>query len=262
MSEFELENRPESPVLQTVHHSNQDLEKSERAAWAFFDLGHLLYSKGRDEEAMSQFEQALQFTHGDPDLLFEIYKTIGNIFVKEGDYDAAEENYNRAFAMNSNSDVLLVNYGTLEIQRGHLNEAADRFRQAVHINMSNDKAWVGLALTHRQFGDFDLSWANLDRALDINIGNTTALDLAIEWGARDYRLAPVVDRLYGYLSKAPKDANRRLALAKLLLLSGRLQEALDAINLLEKTTESSQQLYQLIQNEIKRQCERVECSNT
>jgi hypothetical protein len=27
----------------------------------------------------------------------------------------------------------------------------------------NDKAWVGLAMIHRQFGDLELAWANVEK---------------------------------------------------------------------------------------------------
>ena len=68
----------------------------------------------------------------------------------------------------------MVNYGTLEIQRENLEKALTYFREAIQNNSENDKAWVGLALVHRHMGDFELSHANIERALDISASNRTA----------------------------------------------------------------------------------------
>lgn len=190
------------------------------------DLAALYYSLENDEASYTTYEEALA-THAVPEArLFEVYKNIGNILVRRGEFDAAEDFYNRAFTIEPKSDALLVNFGTLEINRDDLEAASARFRAAIDVNPNSDRAWVGLALVHRSKGDFELSWANLERALDLNIANRTALKLSVEWAVRDGRVQAAASRLENYLATDGEDAEMAFSLAKCMTLLGRFDEAL------------------------------------
>ncbi|CAN5547957.1 hypothetical protein BH10BDE1_BH10BDE1_32000 [soil metagenome] len=190
------------------------------------DLAALYYGLENDEAALATYQDALA-THAVPEMrLFEVYKNIGNILVRQGDFDGAEDFYNRAFTIEPKSDSLLVNFGTLEINRDDLEAAGARFRAAIEINAQSDRAWVGLALVHRAKGDFELSWANLERALDLNASNRTAMKLIVEWAVRDGRVQAAAARLEHYLAKDGEDAEMAFALAKCQTLLGRFNDAL------------------------------------
>ncbi len=190
------------------------------------DLAALYYGLENDEAAFNTYQSALA-THSVPESrLFEVYKNIGNILVRRGDFDGAEDFYNRAFTIEPKSDSLLVNFGTLEINRDDLEAAGARFRAAIEINPNSDRAWVGLALVHRAKGDFELSWANLERALDLNPSNRTALKLIVEWAVRDGRVQAAAARLETYLATDGEDAEMAFSLAKCQTLMGRFNDAL------------------------------------
>lgn len=184
-------------------------------------LADALYDQGQDQEALRYYLSALRTLDESAPQLFEIYKTMGNIFVRSRDFESAEDNYNKAYRLNPHSAILRVNFGTLEIQRGNWDAAVQRLREAIVIDPSCDRAWVGLALTHRQFGDHQLSWANLARALDHNPMNTTALQLALSWVVKDERWEQVTAWLVKYLETNGEDAVMSLALAQLWFLRGR-----------------------------------------
>ncbi|MCC7404334.1 MAG: tetratricopeptide repeat protein [Bdellovibrionales bacterium] len=237
-----------------------ELLKIEETTEHHLRMAHLLYHMGEDQEALNHYYLALDGLPGEAPELFEIFKNIGNLQVKAGDFESAEENYNRAFTRNPQSDSLMVNYGTLEIQRGNLPQAVARFREAVEINPQNDKAWVGLALVHRQFGDMELSWGNLERAMDLVPENETALNLAIEWSLKDGRISQIIDRLENYLMIRDQDAAKSLTLAKILYSTGRLRPAaleLERTLLLEPTSSQALTLKSILADEFKRQAERV-----
>lgn len=179
-----------------------------------------LYHLDQLEESMTLYHELLMQVQ-DRQELFDAYKTMGNIFLRLGDLDSAEESYHRAFTLNNTSDVLCVNYGTLEIQRGHLERALSRYREALAINPQNDKAWVGLALIHRHYGDHELSWGNLQLALDFNKSNVTALQLMAEWSLKDQKVFEVIERLQDYLRDSDQDAEMSLLLAKLFFIINR-----------------------------------------
>lgn len=190
------------------------------------DLAALYYGLENDTAAFATYQEALATDAMPEERLFEVYKNIGNILVRRGDFDAAEDFYNRAFTIDPKSDALLVNFGTLEINRDDFEAATLRFRSALNINAESDRAWVGLALVHRAKGDFELSWANLERALDLNISNRTALKLIVEWAVRDGRVQIAAGRLEAYLNTDGEDAEMAFAFAKCLTLLGRFDEAL------------------------------------
>lgn len=190
-----------------------------------FLLAQLLYLMGRDDEAFKKYQDAMLLLRSDSELLFEVYKNLGNILVRLGDYEGAEENYNRAFVLQPESDALLVNYGTLEVQRDNIEAALERFRTAIALAPHNDKAWVGLALVHRHMGDLELSEANLEKALDLNPSNKTALQLYVDWKALSKKYDVSVARLTAYLNQHAEDVEMSFLLARVFVESNRLQEA-------------------------------------
>lgn len=190
------------------------------------DLANLYYSLEDDNQSLLAYQEIVLKEVIPESRSFEIFKNMGNILVRRGDFEAAEDCYNRAFLVDPKSDSLLVNFGTLEINRDNLEAATERFRAALLINDQNDRAWVGLALVHRSRGDFELSWANLERALDLNPKNRTALKLLVEWSVRDGRVQAASLRLESYLALDGEDAEMAFAFAKCLTLTGRFSEAL------------------------------------
>jgi tetratricopeptide (TPR) repeat protein len=191
-----------------------------------FLLGQAYYDCGDLDDAKAAFEKVLSKTHYESPFLFDIYKNIGNILLKKGDLDGAEENYNRAHTLSPHSDVLSVNYGTLELQRGKLDQASKRFLSALRLNERNDKAWVGLSLIHKQKMDGELGWAAIQRALDLNLKNKTALRIIIEWGLQELKYDGPIERLQNYLEIISDDVEMSFSLAYLLNLSGLRSEAL------------------------------------
>ncbi|HEY8269872.1 MAG TPA: tetratricopeptide repeat protein [Pseudobdellovibrionaceae bacterium] len=185
----------------------------------------LYYKLGKDEEALHQYYEALSLLTEEDEAIFEIYKNMGNILVRQGDFESAEDYYNKAYTLNPSSDVLLVNFGTLEVQRQDFDKSLYCFRQAVEINSKNDKAWVGLAMVHAQFGDHQLAWANLETAIDINPANRTAVLLLANWGLRDHREGQSIEVLQEYLGNVEFDEDLSLVLINLYCSTSQIVEA-------------------------------------
>ena len=134
------------------------------------------------------FPSALKILHfildesvSDEPILFEVYKIMGNIYLKCGDLDAAEENYNRANSINNEDEDLTINYGVLSMQQNNYSVAQSRFQKALNFNNKSDMGWVGMALVHRYYGEFELSRSCLLRSLDQNPYNKLALSNYYQW---------------------------------------------------------------------------------
>lgn len=204
----------------------EQLVKSDTSFVSLVELGNIYYKQNLDEKAEDVYFQALDYANEGNELLFDVYKNLGNIFVKTGDFDAAEEFYNKAHTINPHSDILSVNLGTLEIQKGDMGLALERFRAALSVNPKNDKAWVGLALVHNQMGDHVLAEANIENAIDCNPQNKTAVHLLANWSVRDSKYDAGIEALQNYLSCTDFDEDMSLVLIHLLCLAGRLDMAL------------------------------------
>lgn len=229
------------------------LYKSSRSQESQILVAETLYMSERDEMALGAYREVLKSVVADQNQLFEIYKNVGNIHVRAGDFESAEEFYNKAYCLNPRSDVLMINYGTLEIQRENLGEAVARFRQAVDINPENDKAWVGLAIVHRQMGDAELARGNAERALDINSKNRTAIRLAVEWCVQDGVITASVEHLQNYLAVECEDAEMSFMLAKIFTQMGRLGEArleLERVLALDPAMEGADNLARVLDREL------------
>ncbi len=156
-----------------------------------FKLARTYSALGQEDESCNHWYVGLQWPGHKTNELFEAYKDLGNHALRHGDVDEAEEYYNRAFAINPQSDVLLTNYGSLDIQRGEWGKAFQRFQTALKINKKCEKAWIGLALTYQFNGEIQQAWNCLGHALEIDPQQEIALELIQDWWKKQtYPITP------------------------------------------------------------------------
>lgn len=189
------------------------------------ELANIYFLNDKDEEALKLYYDCLSNVIDEEKLLFDIYKNVGNIYVKFKEFDLAEEFFFKAYQINNHSDVLLVNIGVLEFQKKDLEKSKHCFRTAIEINNKNDKAWVGLAMTHIEIGDRDLSWGNLTKALDVNPNNKTALTLLCQFFSETDRNSQCRDYAIKYLENNNFDEDVSMLLIQNLTFAGDFQNA-------------------------------------
>ena len=189
------------------------------------EWAHVLLDQGLVAQSLQLHFRALNELTLSESERFLLYKDIGNICLRSQDIDGAEENYHRAFALCPDSDALLVNMGTLELQRECWEQAKARFRESLVKNRRNENAWLGLALVHRQFGDVELAWANLLESLDIQPQYITALQLLTDWAYRDGRLQSAIGALEQAGVTKSSDKRWQLVLAQMYFDLGNLEAA-------------------------------------
>lgn len=178
-------------------------------------LGKHLDQVNRFEDAVSVFEQVLLFTHLSDEARYEIYKQLGNAYLKLKDYDSAQENYHKAFTLNTNCSILHINLGTLAIQKNEWFQVQQHFRDSLRIDKKEDKGWTGLAIYHQYMGDLDLAIANLKKALDLNPSNRVALLLLVNWSQQSDHKPEKISRLIKYLEINSQDFEISLLLIQI-----------------------------------------------
>lgn len=151
--------------------------------------------------------------------LNELYRLQGASLIHLGQLEKAEDSLYKALEYPGDVDAVLVNLGTLDIQRKEWESATISFREAIRHNSSNDKAWVGLSLCHRFKGDHELAFGNLELALDIAPCNETALGLLLAWYG-DSKETAIYKRLSHYLTMGGENENLWLAFVELAFKKG------------------------------------------
>jgi tetratricopeptide (TPR) repeat protein len=96
-------------------------------------------------------------------------------------------------------------------------------REAVTIDPSYDTGWTALGLYHSQRGDLELAKANLEKALDLNPVNSTALKHITNWAhdAGVDKLDATLEKVNYYLQRFNFDEEISECHAKLLIRKGR-----------------------------------------
>lgn len=178
------------------------LEAAQRISYSpnkSIELARIYVAYEQNDRALAQLFDVLSQLISDEELLFETYKNIGCVYLKEKEFDLAEEYFHKAFSIFPSNDSLLVNLGVLEYLKKDISKSLSYLREAINNNQKNDKAWVGLAMAHLEFGDKDLSWSNLTKAIDVNSMNRTALIMLNDLAETDSQLEFCQNALINFL---------------------------------------------------------------
>jgi len=176
----------------------------------FLDLARHEFEDQCYTACLQAVDQALSCRGTQLKGLQEVYRLQGASLIHLGQLERAEDSLFKALEYPGENDVVLVNLGTLDIQRKSWEQATISFREALKVNSSNDRAWVGLALCHRFRGDHALAFGNLELALDLAPRNETALGLMLAWYG-DTKETSIRERLTGYLVAGGENENLWMA---------------------------------------------------
>ena len=163
------------------------------------NLAHALYGAKQNDLALELYLSIKNQLHGKD--LYLAFMNLGNIFFQKKEFSEARKYYKEAIDFCPASDKARVNCGLLEVQAKNFNKALEYFRKAIELNSESDAAWVGLAIVHDEYGDLEIAWANLERALDIHPFNEIALHLYFEWGIRDDKVSAVINKYQSILDQ-------------------------------------------------------------
>jgi tetratricopeptide (TPR) repeat protein len=127
------------------------LLKNPNSWMAHNELGVILQSEGRLDEAMAHYRCVLQFGPNN----VEVYNNIGNVFQLQGKTDEAVDYYLKALQVNPNCFAAYYNAGTLFQQQGKTDSAIDYFRQAVRLKPDFAEAHYSLGIVLSEQNKFD-----------------------------------------------------------------------------------------------------------
>lgn len=105
----------------------------------------------------------------------QLFGMMSKIYIHENDFEGLSEIVKLYEQENILSEHYHYSKSLLNLNQSNEMTALESLRQAVVQNQNFDQGWVALALLHDKMGDQDLSMANLEKALDVNPLNTSAL---------------------------------------------------------------------------------------
>ena len=106
------------------------VKKSPHQYRQHYSLGVLLAGKGRLDEAIKQYDIALNI---DPDDA-KIYYGLGNALVRKGDSEAAVYNYHQALRINPSYFEAYYNLGRILSKKGEIGKAINTYQKVLSIN--------------------------------------------------------------------------------------------------------------------------------
>jgi type IV pilus assembly protein PilF len=108
-------------------YTNSDEPETRKRASNRLQLAVLYFNDGKTNIALDEVKQAIT---ADPQW-FESYNMIGLIYMKMGDFELADQNFQKALAINSESAEIKHNYAVLMCKRNRLNDALKFFEAAI-----------------------------------------------------------------------------------------------------------------------------------
>ena len=129
-------------------------------AAAFHELGYLLFSLQRHDEAVGVLKQGLAVAPMMPEMSIQ----LGFVSSALGDHAGAAAAFSHALAINPANPDALHGFGILSMNSGDYRRAAELYRRAVSVNADDTVARIMLGNCLLELGDRDAAHALLRAA--------------------------------------------------------------------------------------------------
>lgn len=131
----------------------------------------------------------------------QVGELLIKIYLEENDFEGAQETILRLSKFKA-TDFMYWAQGVILLNLDQKDKAIECFRHAVELNPKNDQAWVSLGMMHKEMGDEDLHVANIEKAIDVNPYNSSALkQLTNSIGRKQDKMEAVFDSVRFYLKE-------------------------------------------------------------
>ncbi len=150
-------------VLLTISVAFNLFASYERSAEFHHNLGSILYSKGRVDEAIAHFQKALGISQNDG----EAYTGVGAVLLQKGQVDEAIVQFQKALELLPDSATAHHNLGFAFLQKGRVDEAIAQFQKALELQPNDGEADNDLGLVLLRKGRVDEAINQFQKALEL-----------------------------------------------------------------------------------------------
>lgn len=218
LSQVQMSLKDFSGQLKTLHvlsRKSQSVEDKVKYMMA-------LLSQGQRNESLDEALKLLSMPLTKSEKIF-VFKTLIKIYSIENDFEGLEDVCRELNTLGVSDAEVSYSQALVEAARGGLDQAIDHLRTAVTENPYFDTGWAALGLYHYKKGDIELAKGNLEKALDLNPANTTALKHISNWvdDSQPDELNATLEKVNYYLQKFNFDEEISECHAKLLIKKGK-----------------------------------------
>lgn len=196
-------------------------------AWAqnHAKLADVAFAQGNFYEAIDHYKQALRSRPS-----FALYVNLGHCYTRLEQWPDAVESYEAAVELNSESvtaDIWRF-LGQAEYSSGEFQRAMDAFAKAASLEPDNhDSIWIARCMIELE--QWIRAQSFLFHHLQQNPQNTEPLELLAHIFSQQENWPSAIEVYEELLAIAPDRTRSRIALAKVLTITGRNQQAIDTL---------------------------------
>ena len=176
---------------------------------------------------------------------YEINKELGECYLFMGEFDKAEEYYQKAASSNGIHPDPYLGLATIAVHRGELDAAMTLYSKAANIE-PNDKAYAGMGLIQMDREEHDAAFESFLRSLELNPENMIAMTGMIQEAYVVNRIEDALAHLTNALAVNPEQDAVRFSLAGCYISLDRAQEALEQLEIVLENNpehEEARELY-------------------
>ena len=245
----------------------QDEDDASAEAIAFFDQGQDAHEKGEFQVAIKLYEKALAILPDFPEAALQ----RGNAFLSLGRIDDAEKSFRHAVDLRQEWTLALANLGSVLVQKNLLPEAEKVLTKAISLDELNYPAfttlvelrlktkaspavlqelltkmksltakakptasiWAARAALESSLGDKKSAKASAEKALELDPKNRFALSERADAALNESDPTTADEFVKSLEAIAPNSANVKMLRARVLLETGKPDDALKILNAIE-----------------------------
>jgi tetratricopeptide (TPR) repeat protein len=218
------------------------LAVTENNGLAQLNLGAALNVKGRFDEAIGHFKEAIRLSPGTANA----YINLAYALAQKHRLGEAVQQYEAALRLNPGDAGVHNDLGLTLARQGRVEEAIAHYTEALRLKAGFAEAHYNLGLTLAKRGQYAEAGAQFEEAIRLNPKQANARQKLAQVLADQAKLERVAEPYREALRSNPRDARAHSELGRLLLEAGRVAEAIEqcaaAARLEPKSAEAQYQL--------------------
>lgn len=154
-----------------------------------------------------------------------LYRLIGDCFVKLGDGNSGKSAYLKALDLDPFSAKAQIGLGTVALTRNSYDSAVIHFQRAVSVGLNDEMANLGLGLAFEGLGELNEATKWVVAALRLNPMNTAAIFTMVKIAYARDQFDEAREAVCNYIARIPQDTNMLFSLAGIEYRAGNLVQA-------------------------------------
>ena len=195
------------------------------ASEAHYGLGSVYLKQQNTAKARQSFERAVRLQSNYPGTLPNAWNNLGILAARDGRTEEAIRNFQRALELDPSHPIALVNLGNAYRQEKRWEDAKRVFQHALELNPEDAEANYGLGMVFAQLNDTDRAYEFLQKALVARPAYPEALNNLGVLYLRTKRPGEAERSFQESIRVAPTFDQAYLNLARLYAIEGETEKA-------------------------------------